>query len=167
MNHRQAKKSKKLKKAIQANKRIEDWLPILEADRDWDYQFLETILKHKLSRMSACIAKAKCLANHKRVVRTINYAVYLLDRIQGNVDSLQLNEEFRLKWGDIKVEFEKVTEERYRLMKTYYSKATTEEERLQADEESTENYKKAEEKVVKLYKRLFEHMNKYWRGWWS
>ena len=167
MNNRQRKKHKKLRQAIQANERIKSWLPILEADRDWDYAFLEIILKHKLSRMAACIAKDKYLDNSQRVVRTINYAVYLLDRIKGNVDSLRLNEEFRVKWGDIKVEFEKVEQERYRIMKTYYSKATTEEERQQADKESAENYKQAEEKVVELYDRLFKHMNKYWRGWWS
>lgn len=167
MKHRQAKKRKKLRQAIQTNTRIESWLPILEADRDWDYQFLEIILKHKLSRMSACIANDKYLDNNKRVVRTLNYAVYLLDRIQNNEDSKRLNEEFRLKWGDIKVEFEKVEQERYRIMKTYYSKANTEEERLQADEECSENYKLADEKVVKLYDRLFKHTNKYWRRWWS
>ena len=167
MNTRQRKKHKKLRLNIQANDRIKSWLPILETDRDWDYTFLEIILKHKLSRMSQCIAKDKCLGNHKRVVRAINYAVYLLDRIQGNIDSLRLNEEFRLRWGDIKVEFERVAQDRYRLMKTYYSKATTEEERQQADEESAENYRLAEEKVVELYDRLFKHMNKYWRSWWS
>jgi hypothetical protein len=167
MNTRQRKKHKKLRLTIQANERIKSWLPILEADRDWDYAFLEIILKHKLSRMSTCIAKDKCLDNYNRVVKTLNYAVYLIDRIQCNVDSLRLNEEFRLKWGDIKVEFEKVGGERYRIMKTYYSKANTEEERLQADVECSENYKLAEEKVVKLYDRLFKHMNKYLRSWWS
>jgi hypothetical protein len=167
MNTRQRKKHKKLRMTIQANDRIKSWLPILEADRDWDYVFLETILKHKLSRMSAYIAKDRMLANYKRVVRTLNYAVYLIDRIQNNEDSQRLNEEFRLKWGDIKVEFEKVEQERYRIMKTYYSKAKTEEERLQADAECSENYKQAEEKVVELYDRLFKHMNKYLRSWWS
>ena len=167
MNTRQRKKHKKLRLNLQTTERIKSWIPILESDRDWDYQFLEIILKHKLSRMVACIAKDKELENHKRVVRTINYAIYLLDRLNDNVDSEKLNEEFRAKWGDIKFTFENLEGTKFRVMNSTYTKANTPEEHEQAEADSRENYDRAAKKIDELYGRLFKHMNKYWRRWWS
>lgn len=167
MNTRQRKKHKKLRLNIQANERIKSWLPILEADRDWDHQFLENMLAFKLKRMAKYIDDKGILENTNRVVRTINYAIYLLDRLNDNVDSEKLNEEFRAKWGDIKFEFEELEGKKYRVMKYTYTKAKTPEEHEQAEADSRENYNMAAKKIDELYARLFRHMNKYWRRWWS
>lgn len=167
MKHRQRKKNKKLRLKMQANERIQSWLPILEADRDWDYAYLENILSFKLRRMAKEIDDKDILENTDRVVRTINYAVYLLDRLKNNIDSERLNEEFRAKWGDIKFEFEELEGTKYRVMRSTYTKAKTPEEHEQAEADSIENYKLAEKKINELYARLFRHMGKYWRSWWS
>lgn len=167
MKYRQAKKNKKLKKAIQANNRINDWLPILEADRDWDYTFLEYILAFKLKRMAKVIGEDKNLLYAKRTGRSIQYAVYLLDRIHSRVDEIKFNDEFREKWGNIKIEFVNLEGNKFKIMKSTYTKAKTPEEHEQAEADSRENYNMAAKKIDELYARLFRHMGKYWRRWWS
>ena len=167
MKHRQRKKNKKLRLRMQANERIKSWLPVLEADRDYDYYFLEIIIKHKLKKMAEHITKGAYFDNYQRVVRTINYAVYLIDRIHSNVESKRLNEEFRAKWGDIKVTFEEVEGSKYKALRFHYSKVKTPEEQELAETESGVNYAMAEKKINELYARLFRHMGKYLRGWWT
>lgn len=167
MNYRQAKKSKKLKKAIQANKRINDWLPLLEADRDWDYTFLEHILAFKLKCMAKAIGEDKNIMCAKRIGRSIQYAVYLLDRIHSRVDETKFNDEFHEKWGAIKFEFDRVDGTKFTVMRCEYSKVKTPEDHEQAEADSMLCHQKCVDKLDDLYERLFRHIGKNIRRWWS
>ena len=141
---------------------------MLEADRDWDYEFLERILAFKLKRMAKVIGEDERIICNKRIGRSINYAIYLLDRIHNRVDETKFNDEFHEKWGAIKFEFEKMSDNnRYSLMKTTYSKVKTPEEHEQAEEDSMLCHQKCMDKLDDLYERLFRHIGKNIRRWWS
>ena len=169
MNRRKRQKHKNTKIKIETANRVKDWLPLLKEDRDYDYAFLETIMAFKLKRMSKCIRRNQLVTNHNAICRRIDYAVYLIERIQSNHDAKLYSKEFRDKWGDSRYSFQDTVSDKtiYSTMSVSYSKADTPELHKLAEADSKKMHEKKHKKEDELYARLFRHLSKYWRTLWD
>lgn len=144
------------------------WAPLLWKDRDWDYDFLERIVAFKMSRMADCIESNNIIEGNKRVARQLRYAVYLLDRIDSNIDAERAAEIFHDKWGEPEYSFVPVEEPvKGSRMVTTYPYVTNEEQEKQNHLDFLEMVITSDDKRNELYRRFFKHWATYHRNWWD
>lgn len=158
----------KIREFFRSISRVVAWLPILWKDRDWDYYYLEQILKFKLRRMADCIESNALIVGYSRVVKQIRYAVYLIDRVQQDVDQTKEFGKFQEKWGKPEYSFKPSPRGKgYSQLVTTYPKGTTPELHGQADSDYIQMMRRVADKEEELHERLYNHIRKYVRGWWD
>lgn len=82
--------------------RLRDYLPLLWSDRDWDWIFIVRLLKLKLERTSAALAKGHLVCSPKRAVE-IKRLAYLLDRIIKDEYNDYYYAQVEKKYGDLEM----------------------------------------------------------------
>lgn len=146
-------------------------------DHDWDYSYLYDLLKWKLERMSKTINDTRNLQNHNRVVRQINYAVMLIDRLQGSYLSEKYGKKLEAKYGEVAYWFyaagkprpikDCYAPENPKGLTVLFENAKTKEEWEAAEEYNHLLYKEERAEARKTKERLFKHIGKYIERWWD
>ena len=158
----------KIRNTLTGIKNLVAWAPLIWKDRDWDYGFLEEILKFKLTRMAKCIIDNDIIEGKYRVEKQIKYALYLMERIDSNYDLKEADKKLEAKWGKTVYSWEPVEgPPKASRLRIRYPKAETEEMRKQASDEHYEAYMEVSAKEAEIYERLYRHIGKYIRGWWD
>lgn len=65
-------------------KNIISYAPLIYKDRDWDYSYLDIMIKFKLKRMSKILTKNNRHTCTEQNVKQINFCIKLLDRLEAN-----------------------------------------------------------------------------------
>ena len=76
----------------QGIKNIIKWFPIIWNDRDWDHNYIYTILKSKLEFQSKCLSGYNRFESTSRNVQIINLCIKLIDRIQDEYYGLEYSD---------------------------------------------------------------------------
>lgn len=127
-------------------KNIITYIPLIWNDRDWDYSYLDMMIKFKLKRMSKLLTKNNRHTCTEQNVKQINFCIKLLDRLEAN--------------DYTHPDYEKVLEERIVVGVFDINKLYTEEEFKVWME--WENHWKSRDRRL-----LYCVFNKYIEEWWD
>lgn len=146
------------------------WFPVIWEDRDWDYSYMERILRHKLYMMEKFFySKDVHIADADKVAKQIKECREILDLLDGDELSDEIYKEYYKKYPFNGINFEPTEEEKDRVEKGLPARWYT---MINNDtDEQHEMFKKcsAQEehwrKILreKLYITLMEESE----GWWD
>lgn len=134
------------------------WLPVIWADRHWDYAFLLKLVEHKLRFMREYIGKYGCHLDKERDCKNMLIAEVLVHRIRKPRHIEKERAEFmskfppRLELRDFKG----------RGLTRCYLPPTPEEMKEWAKIEKRQKYMEAQD-----YEYLGRHLRKHLRQWWD
>jgi hypothetical protein len=152
-------------------KRIVEYIPILWADADWDYNYIFYLLKYKLQRTRKEIAKGSGDDEQWIKPRTaeIDEAIRLIDQIMDNNFVEKEHEEHEAKYGSIKMETGEKDEKTGCFRADIYFEKTVGNEELKnlAHEDSAKIFELEEQRTQKALDDLFNHLSKNIRKWWD
>lgn len=151
-------------------KRVFQYLPIIWKDRDWDYEYLLTLMRYKLTRMRKEIANGYGDEGEWKNPRTkeIDDAIKMIDTVVAGKFAEDLWEKHNKKYGRLK-SFNSMTEDGKRMYNIYFEKVGPKNKKKndKAKKELSIISKEEDRQCDEAYKNLFEHLNKYIRGWWD
>lgn len=145
------------------------YAPILWYDQDWDYGFFLSLIKFKLQRMAKHAREHGCIVSSPIQAKQMQYAVFLIDRIQKNEYADAGIAAHDKKWGEFVFNTEPTEDPRLRRVDMYNMKAREmgEEAEKQCDKERYAIYTAADAAREKDLDRLFKHIRKYLLRWWD
>ena len=139
-----------------------EYAKFLREDRDYDYGYLLELMKFKMKRMAVQIQHNDLVVSNKRVARQLNYACFLLEKLQAGPHELLPEKKSQLdkKWDDMFI-----TEEGVRLVKRKRVFSPQKDE--QFSKELVGLYLEQRTQFDKLKRRFFRHMERYLEHWWD
>ena len=152
-------------------KHVIEYIPTLWEDRDWDYNYILTLLKYKLQRTRNEIARG-CGDDEQWIkprTAEIDEALRLIDKILENNFVEEEQKAHKEKYGNIKIEFGSRNEKTSTVSSEIYYEKYRENEQLQkeASSENMKIYQLEEERIEKAYDDLFNYLSKNMRKWWD
>lgn len=90
-------------------KNLIKWFPIIWKDKDWDHNYIYTILKSKLKFQSECLSNYNRYECTSRNVQVINLCIKLIDRVQEDYYGMEYND-----YHKSTMDFIPCTEERHK-----------------------------------------------------
>lgn len=162
-----------LKKSAQKVIKICQYIPLLWADEDWDWEFILNLLKYKLQRTKICIKKNDIIAEEEQdeVTRQIGIVIKLLDRVEKDEYSDWLEREIQEKYCKDFLAYLPKDSALYELMHeggpkdhdTRFSK----EEREDIQAMWRKSYEVADRMRSRDIKRAMSVMAKHIQWWWD
>lgn len=154
-------------------KNLISWFPIIWKDRPWDYHYIYTILEEKLKRTSEHINSAKIFEGYEYVVRDINIAIKLIERLKTDYYSSEyfdyIESEFNfipvennpnLKTLEVKTIKENLSDFFLKYPRIYKKYRMEKNKKLVAMKISQENHNRAKKLLFKILEEKIEH-------WWD
>jgi hypothetical protein len=138
------------------------------SDYDWDFDFFYDIMQWKLELMSKTIKQNNFVESTDRIVKQIDYAVYLIKQLKTKEYEEKIYSSFYEKYGKLTTEFKKI-DDNFTEMLFWYSKIPKSDEELrnQADKDMRYRHLEAAKRRKDLKNRLFRHLEKHVEGWWD
>lgn len=134
-------------------------------DRDWDYSYLISLIKWKLQRMAGD-TNGWLTVGASRNQRQIEYAIYLIDRWQGDDGyEKQVMDEHYKKWGRselVTTPADDILPNCVRVEAIYPNGNPPE-----ATEEFLKVCRQIEERKKDAEERFYRHLQRYLHRWWS
>lgn len=143
------------------------WLPILWSDRDWDYNYLLSILIHKLDAMSKNMREYGHLENSEEVADQIALASADLRIVESGLFTDAVLRGHKIKWGEATHELVPRGNTDAMEMVTHYANAPTPELHEQACQELSNLIRSADEREHRLLVDTFTRMGEHLEGWWD
>jgi len=149
-------------------KNLITWFPIVWKDRQWDHQFIYSVLRHKLHLTEQFIRNYGIHVNHIEDSDKIKKCVLLLDRLIKDEYHESVNKYYYERWGEPEMVFEDSEEyPGYKTMDLKYPNVKS-----QKDEKlNTKQFKRNCESEQKLKEQdldmLFQTMRKHIQTWWD
>ena len=148
------------------------WFPIIWTDRNWDFCYIEYILKKKLEIMIKTFEKCNNHEGTKQYVKEMKQCVRLIDRIHN--DDYGYITKHDEKWGEGRINFEPAFDRNSGDIDPNFVQATfyrpnvhNPEQKEQERLESLEAYRKEEAQKKNDYKALFGIISKRIEYWWD
>ena len=154
-------------------KNLITWFPIIWKDRSWDYHYIYDILEEKLKRTSKQIDSAKIFVGYEYVVRDINIAVKLINRLKTDYYSFEYSDYIDSKFKFVPVEDnssvkrlevetirDNLSDFFLKYPRIYKKYQMRQDKKLVAMEISRENHRRAKKLLFKILKEKIEH-------WWD
>lgn len=142
-------------------KRTIEFLPIIWRGFDFDYYYSIELFQHQLTRTAKFLESNKAtVMDGKQRARRMRTIVELMDRVYNSYYELEHYDQMEKKWGTNTIVREPFEKGYSRYMRLVWSKATTEQEQIEANEEFDYLRKKALAKHLrakKLLWKLVEH----------
>ena len=147
-------------------KRMIDWFPVIWKDYDYDYHSLYVVMQKKLTRLEAGIRDGWAV-DSEATADNIHLAVMLLDRlIECDYLERALIPVHR-KWGESDMLLEDAEDGLTAYIGLSFEKASTEKERLIAEEAFRKAGRRADAQELADKNLLFEHLSRNIKGWWD
>jgi hypothetical protein len=150
-------------------KNLVKWFPVIWEDRNWDYSYMERILRQKLYMMEKFFYSDKVhIVDAEKVAKEIKECREILDLLDGDELSDEIYKEYYKKYPFDGINFEPTEEEKDRVEKGLPARWYT---MLNNDtDEQHEMFKKCSEQEAhwrkilreKLYITLMEESEKWW-----
>lgn len=141
----------------------------LRGDRDWDYSFILSLLKYKLSRTRKCIVKNQIIVRADEIGDEIKEVEDIISRLQNDAycdDEYAKHHEY---WGRTKIytdDYNKIPG--WKILKGFSTDKAKNEKREKEEQEARDLIrKKAEALAEQDWDMLFEIMRIKMRGWWD
>ena len=148
-------------------KRMIDWFPVIWKDYDWDYHSLYVVMRKKLSRLEDGI-RTGWAVDADATADNIHFAVMLLDRLIACDYLERALIPVHRKWGELGDMITKETDNGLlEWLGNDWEYASTEEERLIAEEAFRQAGRRADVQEVADKNLLFGHISKFIAGWWD
>lgn len=126
-------------------------------DFDWDWGYLFALLRWKLNRMREVFLIETHINGNLRIVKQIDYAIFLLDRIECDPLTEGMFEVYREVYGRPIIRDRRIVN----------SKELTEEQEDECNLEFMKLMGLEADRRHDFETRLFRHLKQYYRGWWS
>ncbi len=136
---------------------------------DYDYHFILDLLRFKLRRCKLEMQQSGFIEGNKRYARQIAYAEMLLELLLQNDLCSKEWAAHEEKYGELHFSFEKAASElkTYPMGAVYRDKVFTAKQYKAEREESMVIYDLENIRRQDAWDRLFKHLAKYMRGWWT
>jgi hypothetical protein len=154
--------------------RILAWLPVIWNDRDWDYNYLLTIISFKLKRLGDTIDKNAIILAHRSVAIDIMLVRKLIHDFQEKDFTEKEQKAHDEKYGERQMIIEPTDPEdpnsMYALVndgRCYPGKDYTEEQIEQIDEEQHAIYSLSRERQQRTWNKIWDFIAKRGQRWWD
>lgn len=141
------------------------WFPLIWSDRDFDYHFLLSLLKQKITFLKDNFKGEKY--RNENLIKDLMVAENLIKRIIEDKYEGFLLDKHSEKYGDMEFLFEDIPNSTNKLMVTDYTKPLSEVEKKEAKKERGEIYKYSTKQKNNDVDYLFKHISKNILNWWS
>ena len=145
---------------------LKRWLPIIWADRDFDFRYFLDILSFKLSNMKYAAENYWISANALRDAKDMGIAIALIDRIANEYQQNLAFEKHQCKWGKPKLRWEPYEVEGFNKSIIDYPNVKTEED----EERQREDFRRVMLHARKAHEGYIEYLMKTlskFERWWD
>lgn len=150
----------------QGIKNLIGWFPIVWKDRDWDYNFLLLLMRFKLKRMEKEFRSYNdTIVSNKLSADKIRECVLLLDRIIE--DKYTAFDKHDKKWGEPDFKFVNTDNPELTELKIVRPNVKTDEDERQERKEWSRCLKHEDALKEQDWKRFYDNLIKYMKGWWD
>jgi hypothetical protein len=144
------------------------WFPIVWKDRQWDYQFIYSVLRHKLHLTEQFIRYNGVHVKNIQDADKIKKCVLLLDRLIKDKYHENIFDYHYKKWGSPEMIFSDVEDlSDYKSLNIEYPNVKTEKDRENQRKEFNLKIKSEEQMKDQDLDMLFKTMRKYIQTWWD
>lgn len=136
---------------------------------DWDYNYLLDLIRFKLNRAKIEMNKSDFIEGNKRLARQIAYAEMLIQLLLEDDFCSKESLVHDRKWGELNFSFEKkISDSRPSSIGALYrEKVVTEQDKEQESNDFLALVELENIRRENTWNRLFKHLSKYMRGWWT
>ncbi len=151
-----------------APRNLKEWLErcwdygrLLWNDQDWDWTYVLRIMRLKFKRMLREFAHSPH-ESKDRTIRQIKYAIYLIDLIEKNDFAAAEHAAHDERWGDLSMKIS--LDGRVRFTR---AKAMTTDAQDAEQKEFLVLMHLEEARMGKTWERLWRHLDRWMKGWWT
>jgi hypothetical protein len=149
-----------------------NWFKLIWFDRDWDYYFLQQIIKFKIKRMIKHITKYNSHTEWKRDVKSMQFVVDCLERIEKDDYRKKLLDRHEEIYGELTTKstphtFDKNGKPLLYSMDFGYKKSDTEVMKQMARDDWFKIHNMAKNDKQRDYRLFGKALGKYIQHWWD